>query len=160
SPKIRAHSLQANSPASCNRSAMANAWASHGWRKTGPSSSRGMLGTARIAARAPEASLVATSRRLQIGLEGLDRYGQGGIGVRTPQLPPGEPYGVPPWRVLLAGGGRTRKDVATHQAVDDADAPARVARQSPVRLGMHILGAHACPYGKARGRGRAARKRA
>ena len=44
-----AHSGQVNKPRSCKASAMAKACASHGSRKTGPSASRGMPGTASVA---------------------------------------------------------------------------------------------------------------
>jgi hypothetical protein len=53
------HSGHANKPFSCSVKAMANAWASHGARNTGPLASRGMPGTASAARRADSGSIEA-----------------------------------------------------------------------------------------------------
>src|SRR5581483_3682106 len=70
SPSIAAHSLQANNPLSYSASAMANACASQGARKTGPLASRGMPGTASVARRAISGLMDGESGMFEIRLKG------------------------------------------------------------------------------------------
>src|SRR3954469_19273072 len=92
-------------------------------------------------------------RPLQIGLEGLDRYLDCRVDIRTPQLGAVEDHGVEPLRVLA----RTRrrrigKHVTAVVAFDYADMAARVAWQPGVCGGMNVPGAHAITWPELRRR--------
>src|SRR5262252_8553080 len=91
---------------------MANAWASHGTRKTGPLVSRGMPGTASAARRAASGSIDDDSGMFQIRLERLD--GDLQLWIRVgPQSPPGiQTTGKNPlWISPLANSHRVGKHV-------------------------------------------------
>src|ERR1700688_5234113 len=92
---------------------MANASASHGSRNTGPSASRGMLGTSCVARRAAVLSIM----RLQIRLPGFDADPHRRIAVLAPQFAAVESHGIEPVRILagIAGIG-----IGKHVAADDA----------------------------------------
>src|SRR5262245_34341624 len=114
---------------------MAKACASQGSRNTGPSTSRGILGTASIARRAAVRAIM--SRRLKGRYPRLDRHLQSRIGASAPQFAAVEQHGIEPLRILaLADRDAVREDVMPAHAFDHADAPSRVARQPGMRLGM------------------------
>src|SRR5260370_29728470 len=139
---------------------MANACASHGSRKTGPSWSRGMLRTESITCRAAAKSFgpgarseLKASRRFEIRLERVDRYLDGRIGVRAPELAALEYDGVEPLRaVALVDRERIGKGVATVHQLDDAEPAARVARQPGMRRRMNVPRAHAIARPETSGR--------
>src|SRR5262245_28644370 len=108
---------------------MANACASHGSRKTGPSASHGMPGTASRARRAAAGSIVM-SGGVEIGLERIDRNLHGRVALRAPQLAAVEADRVEPLRAFaLPGHDAVRKHVTPVQPLDHADMTAHVARQ-------------------------------
>ena len=72
SPSIADHSVQAKRPFSCSASAIANAWASQGARKTGPFASRGTPGSASAARRAVSGSMDDDSDMFEIRLKRFD----------------------------------------------------------------------------------------
>src|SRR5262249_15051303 len=129
SPSIAAHSFQANKPFSYSASAMANAWASQGARKTGPLVSRGMPGTASAARRAASGSIDDDSGMFQIRLERLDGNLQPWIRVCAPELPGIETNRIKPlWIFALADSHGVGKHVSAMQPFDYADVSARVTR--------------------------------
>src|SRR6476620_4689607 len=134
---------------------MANAWASHGARKTGPFSSRGMPGRASAARRAAAGSMDADSDMFEIRFKGFDGDFQFRLGIRAPKLASVEAHGVKPLRILaLAGGDGVRKDVRAMQTLHHTDTAARVAWQTRVRRWMNVLRAHVVADFEARGRAR------
>src|SRR5215471_12946176 len=81
--------------------------------------------------------------RLQIWLEGIDRYINCWIGIRAPQFAPIEDHRIEPLRVVaLADRNRIREHVTAAAKFDHAELSAGVARQPRVRPGMDIQGAH------------------
>src|SRR5215510_6807393 len=105
---------------------MAKAWASHGARKTGPSASRGMPGTASAACRAVcRATAKGSSGMLEIGLEGIDGNPDRRICIRAPQFARIEAHRVKPLRLFaFAGHEGVGKHVRAVNALDYADVPA------------------------------------
>src|SRR5262249_47972312 len=144
SARVAAHSGQVNRPRSCKASAIAKACASHGSRKTGPSASRGMLGTASAARRATVGSILLIHAGSRYGSDPTNAVLAGWAGARAPQLLALEHDGVEPLRVVaLVDGHRVRKGVAAVHQFDHAETPACVARQAGVRGRMDVLRAHA-----------------
>ena len=136
-----AHSFQVNSPRSCSASVMAKASASHGSRNTGPSASRGMLGTSCVARAC--CGLVDHVAGSKIRFPGVDRDCHRRVGGIAPQVGAVEAHGIEPLRVL-AGALRVAvgKNVKADDALDDAGTPAHVARQPRVRRRIDVFGAH------------------
>ena len=74
------------------------------------------------------------SRRIEIGLERVDRDLERRVGVGAPQLAPVEHHGVEPLRIVARSiASVSGEDVAAVHALDRADLAARVARQAGVR---------------------------
>src|SRR5688572_33220143 len=110
---------------------MANACASHGARKTGPLSSRGMPGTASATRRTVSGSMDDDSDMFEIRFKRFDGNFQFRVGVRAPKFLGVEANGVKPLRILaLAGSYGIRKDVRTMQSLHHADTASGVARQT------------------------------
>src|SRR5919109_1163306 len=127
--RIAAHSLQANRPFSYSASAMANAWASHGARKTGPLASRGIPGTASAARRAASGSMDDDSGMFQIRLKRLDGDLQLWIRVRAPKFLGVETNRIKPlWIFAFADSHGVGKHVSTMQPLDHSHAAARITR--------------------------------
>src|ERR1051325_9894000 len=118
---------------------MANACASHGARKTGPLSSRGIPGRASAARRAAVASMNDASGTFEIRFKRFDGDFQIRFRIRAPKLLRVEAHGVKPLRIVtLSNGGRVRKEVRAVQALDHADTAARVARQTRMGRRMNV----------------------
>src|SRR5262245_45955115 len=133
---------------------MANAWASHGARKTGPLVSRGMPGTASAARRAASGSMDDDSGMFQIRLKRLDGDFQLWIRVRAPKLLGIEAHGIKPlWIFALADSHGVRKHVSAMHALDHAHVSARITRQTRMRRRVDVFRAHAVAHFEARRRG-------
>ena len=79
------------------------------------------------------------SSRLEIRLEGVDRYLERRIGIRAPQFATLENHRIEPlWIIAEIGRDRIREHVATVAKLDYSDLSASIARQSRVCLGMDI----------------------
>src|SRR5262245_50953223 len=101
-----------------------------------------MPGTASMARRSATGS-TATSGRLQVRLERLDRDRQGWVGVRSPELAAVEHDGIEPLRVLaFARHDRVRKDVTAAHGFDHPSMAARVPRQAGVTCRVDVLRVH------------------
>src|SRR4030095_10880181 len=128
SPSMRAHPPQGNRPLSYSASAMANAWASHGARKTGPFASRGMPGSASAARWAVCGSMDDDSDMFEIRLKRFDGNLQLWLRARAPKLLGIEAHGIKPLRVLaFAGNHGVGKNVSAMQALDHPHVSARIA---------------------------------
>src|SRR5439155_283975 len=114
---------------------MANAWASHGSRKTGSPRSSGMPG--RLASE-------RASGRLEVGFPRIHRYFQLGIALGAPQFAAIEANDVEPLRILApVRGVAVRKDVTAVHALDCPDMAADIARQAGMSVRVQVLGTHA-----------------
>src|SRR5437764_9719960 len=114
---------------------MANAWASHGSRKTGSPRSSGM--PERLASE-------RASGRLEVGFPGIHRYFQLGIALGAPQFAAIEANDVEPLRILApVRGVAVRKDVTAVHALDCPDMAADIARQAGMSVRVQVLGTHA-----------------
>src|SRR5262249_29950226 len=83
------------------------------------------------------------SRRIEIGLERVDRDLQRGFGIGAPQFAAVERHGVEPLRIVApVGGDRIRERMAAVHELDHADASAGIARQPGMRRRMDVLGPH------------------
>src|SRR5262245_62686877 len=81
-------------------------------------------------------------RRLHIRLPRVDRYPDGRVAARTPQLPTIEAHRIKPLRIFArADGVAVGKNVTSDDAFDGADVAAHIAGQAGVGERLNILAA-------------------
>src|SRR5262245_21559361 len=101
------------------------------------------------------------SRRLEVGLERVDRDLEARLGVRAPQLGAVEHHGIEPLRIVaLVDRDRVGERLAAVDELHHADLAAGVARQPGMRRRVDVLGAHPVTGLEASARARLAIERA